>query len=218
MFVCCLCVFCFYYSHWWSTSLRAEQTLLIFNCNTCNTRTPGGSTCQLTLATVSSAASDIFERTNRTDSSFIHVLKPIHLLVFFLLRRQSHTAFAHFPKEQALCPKECVYKLPINTLPHALMHANKHAHQQCTSPCFSLWAILSASVRHAPSSQPRRGTFGSSFSGKKKTNKENKAKKTPDVIFCHLLFLYVQTVQFGNLPGTKTSQHVKVPTLFFPFI
>lgn len=35
-----------------------------------------------------------------TDGSFIHVLKPIHLLVFFF-SLPVHTAFVHFPKEQA---------------------------------------------------------------------------------------------------------------------
>lgn len=60
-----------------------------------------------------------------TDGSFIHVLKPIHLLVFFCLCQSTqHLYISPKNRLKELCPKECVYKLPINTLTHALMHAH----------------------------------------------------------------------------------------------
>lgn len=152
-----------------------------------------------------------------TDSSLIHVLKPIYLLgcfFFFFFFFASPHSICTFPQRtgwKERCPKECVYKLPINTLTHALMHTHTRTPTVYIPLVSSLQAIPSVSVGHAPSSQPRRGTFGSSFSGK---NRQNKTKMS-DVIFCHLLFREVQTyrVQFGILPGTKTSQQVKVPSL-----
>lgn len=165
-----------------------------FNCNTCNTKTPGSSPCQLMLVMVSSVASDIFEWNNNHTRirtvSFIHVLKSIHLLVFFFFLCQSTQHLYISPKNRLKerCPKECVYKLPINTLTHALMHAHTRTPTVYIPPLVSsLQAIPSVSVGHAPSSQPRRGTFGSSFSGK---NRQNKTKML-DVIFCHRLFFSV---------------------------
>lgn len=124
MFLCCLCVFIFPTDDPRVCDCRRADSA-DFNCNTCNTKTPGSSTCQLM---VSSVASDIFEWNNNhtdTDSSFILVLKPIHLLVFFLLCQSTqHLYISPKNRLKELCPKECVYKLPINTLTHALMHAH----------------------------------------------------------------------------------------------
>lgn len=60
------------------------------------------------------------------------------LFVFFNHLRQSTQRLYISPKNRLkeLCPKECVYKSPINTRTHAPMHANTHARQQCTSPRF----------------------------------------------------------------------------------
>lgn len=106
-----------------------------------------------------------------TDSSLIHVLKSIHLLFFFLCQFTQHLYISPKNRLKELCPKECVYKLPINTLTQALMHANTHANS--VHPLVSsLQAIPLVSVGRAPSSQPRRGTFGSSFSGKNETKQK----------------------------------------------
>lgn len=59
-----------------------------------------------------------------TDSSLIHVLKSIRLLVFFLCQSTQHLYISPKNRLKERCPKECVYKLPINTLTHALMHAH----------------------------------------------------------------------------------------------
>lgn len=120
-----------------------------------------------------------------TDSSFIHVLKSIHLLVFFLCQSTQHLYISPKNRLKERCPKECVYKLPINTQTPALMHAHTRTHTNSVHPLVSsLQAILSVSVGHAPSSQPRRGTFGSSFSGK---NRQNKNKN----VGCYLLSSFV---------------------------
>lgn len=117
-----------------------------------------------------------------TDSSFIHVLKTdtsASFLFFFSLPVQTqHLYISPKNRLKELCPKECVYKLPINTLTHALMHAHTRT-PTVYIPLFPLCRRSRQYVGHAPSSQPRRGTFGSSFSGKK--NKQNKTKMS-DVI------------------------------------
>lgn len=73
-----------------------------------------------------------------TDRSLIHVLKSIHLQVFFLCQSTQHLYISPETRLKERCPKECVYKLPVNTLSHALMHARTRTHQQCTSPWFPL--------------------------------------------------------------------------------
>lgn len=119
------------------TIREAAAASLVFNCNTCNTKTPGSSTC------LSVDACDGLlccfrhlwmeqQSHTDTDSSFIHVLKSMLLLVwifFFPLifsYASPHSILYISPKNRLkeLCPKECVYKLPINTLTHALMHSH----------------------------------------------------------------------------------------------
>lgn len=129
------------------------------------------------------------------------------MLVFFLCQSTQHLYISPETRLKERCPKECVYKLPVNTLTHT------HARTRTNSvhPLGFLSAgIPSESVRHAPSAQPRRGTFGSS--GKKQT--KQKCRMLSFVIFCFFKSKHIR-VQFGILPGTKTSQQVKVPSLFF---
>lgn len=103
-------------------------------------------------------------------------------------------------------PKECVYKLPVNTLTHTLMRA--HARQQCTPPCF-LSAVRIRRTRSLRSASWRHVWL------KFQWQKQRKEKK---MFGCFVLFFCVESehrrVQFGISPGTKTSQQVKVPSLF----
>lgn len=146
----------------------------------------------------------------------------------FFFFASPHGVFYISPKNRLTerCPKECVYKLP-NTPTHALKHTHTHtrththARQQCSCPFSSQQVILSVSVRHTTSSQPRRGTFGSSFSGKNKIKqKQNKTKKKKVGSFFFSYFVSLSPNKEFNLeflPGTKTSQQVKVPSLDFLF-
>lgn len=117
------------------------------------------------------------------------------------------TSFCTFSKRtgwRSFVPRNVFTSLPVNTLAHALMHAeHTRTHQQRTSPpprpparppstlASALLAMLSAPVGRAPSSQPRRGTFGSSFQWQKqrKIKQKKKKKTTSDVFFHHLLLL-----------------------------
>lgn len=128
------------------------------------------------------------------DSSFIHLLKidtSARIFFFFLYFRffclcqsEQHLYISPKNRPKELCPKECVYKLPINTL-----NTRTHAHARTPTVYIPLFPLCGrsppVSVGHAPSSRPRRGTFGSSFSGKNKT--EN--KKLDVTFFSHILFL-----------------------------
>lgn len=129
------------------------------------------------------------------------------MLVFFLCQSTHLLYISPETRLKERCPKECVYKLPVNTLTHTLMHA--HAPTVYIPLVSSLRASRHADT-HAPSAQPRRGTFGSS--GKKQT--KQKCRMLSFVIFCFFKSKHIR-VQFGILPGTKTSQQVKVPSLFF---
>lgn len=147
---------------------------------------------------VSSVASDIFEWNNNhtdTDRSLIHVLKintsaslTFFFFVFFFL--PVHTAFCTFPQRTGFkerCPKECVYKLPVNTRTQALMHSHTRT-QTVYIPVFPLCRRFRQYAEHAPSYQPRRGTFGSSFSGKNKKEKQTKKKRNSN-LGCYLFLL-----------------------------
>jgi len=194
-----------------------------FNCNTCNTKTPGSSPCQLMLVMVSSVASDIFEWNNNHTRirtvSFIHVLKSIHLLVFFFFLCQSTQHLYISPKNRLKerCPKECVYKLPINTLTHALMHAHTRTPTVYIPPLFPL---CRQSRQYLSDTLPPLSLVEARLAqvSVAKTDKiKQKCWMLSFVIVCFSLCLKVQTyrVQFGISPGTKTSQQVKVPSLFF---
>lgn len=93
-----------------------------------------------------------------------------------------------------------------------------HARQQCTSPRF----LSAGDPRQYLSDALPPLSLVEARLAQVSVAKTNKIKlKKLDVNFCDLLFLKVQTyrVQFGILPGTKTSQQVKVPSLSsFPFI
>lgn len=96
-----------------------------------------------------------------------------------------------FPKRtgwQSFVPRNVFTSLPDNALTHALMHAKKHTRTPAAYiPLASaLLAMPSAPVGRASSSQPRRGTFGSSFSGKNKEKIKQKRRMFFSffVIFC----------------------------------
>lgn len=125
------------------SAAAAEQTLLILT-NTCNTRDswqldPSADACDGLLCCFRHLW--VEQSHMDTDSSFIHVLKPIHLLVLFFSSLPVHTAFAHFPKE-------CVYKLPINT--------RTHAHKQTRTPTvyIPLFPLCGRSHQHLSDALP----------------------------------------------------------------
>lgn len=162
-----------------------------------------------------------------TDRSFIHLfkIKTSDSLIYFFLSSfvfflTVHTAFLYISLQnrlKKLCPKECVYKLPINTPTHALMHSHTHANSvhPLASQRQAIWQIL---VRPSPPSQPRRGTFWLKFQWQKRKEKN---KKNVGFFFCVCVFLFLEVktyrVQFGISPGTKTPQQVRVPLFFHSF-
>lgn len=120
-----------------------------------------------------------------TDSSFIHVLKSIHLLVFFLCQSTQHLYISPKNRLKELCPKECVYKLPINTLTHALMHA----HTRTPTVYIPLFPLCRRSRQYLSDTLPPLSLVEARLAQVSVAkNKQNKTKMS-DVIFCHLLFL-----------------------------
>lgn len=128
-----------------------------------------------------------------TDSSLIHVLKPVHQLVSFFFLFASPHSVCTFPRRtgwKSFVPRNVFTSCPL-TRQHTHSCTQTHTHTNSVQPLIStLQAIPSASVGHAPSSQPRRGTFGSSFSGKKQPNKAKKTKKKQNVR-CYFLSTFV---------------------------
>lgn len=131
------------------------------------------------------------------DSSFIHLLKIdtsariffyfLYFRFFCLCQSEQHLYISPKNRPKELCPKECVYKLPINTLntrTHA--HARTHARQQCTSPCF-----LSAGAprRYLSDTLPPLGLVEARLAQVSVAKTKQKIKSWMLPFFPHILFL-----------------------------
>lgn len=139
--------------------------------HTLTLKTPGCATCQLMCVKVSSVASGQLwtQRQSRTYRRLFHSCVQTNSTAPFSFPAGPRV-ISTFPKRagwQSFVPRNVFTSLPVNTLTHALMHAKPTRTPAAYTPLASaLLAMLSAPVGRAPSSQPRRGTFGSSFSGK----------------------------------------------------
>lgn len=89
------------------------------------------------------------------DSSFIHLLKidtSARIFFFFLYFRffclcqsEQHLYISPKNRPKELCPKECVYKLPINTL-NTRTHAHARTHANSVHPLVSSLRALPAGI------------------------------------------------------------------------